>query len=110
MSENVGAMSPETMAQEMHRILVSLHPDEEGVDVATCLRHLKHHTLTPVIRLAMMLRNLLHLSDEMVMTLDRLGEDVDLKVVETFLKLQSQILLVYKNPDTNKMLFADRVL
>lgn len=110
MAENVGGVPPAIMSLEMSTKLKLLYPDieEESISPAMCLKHLKCHSLTPVIRIAMMLRSLLHLSDQMAIKLDRLEEDVDLKLVETYLKLQNQILNVYKNPDTNRMLFAER--
>lgn len=110
MAENVGGVPPAIMSLEMSTKLKLLYPDieEESISPAMCLKHLKCHSLSPVIRIAMMLRSLLHLSDQMAIKLDRLEEDVDLKLVETYLKLQNQILNVYKNPDTNRMLFAER--
>jgi hypothetical protein len=108
--ENVGSMSPDTMAGEISRKLTALHPDENGTSVEVCLGHIKQHTLTPVVRLSMMLRSLLKISDNMSVTLDGMGDDVgsDLKLIDAYLKVQTQILLLYKNPDTNKMLFADK--
>lgn len=108
MVENIGSTCPEVMAQEMARTLARLHPDQEGIDLATCLEHLKRHTLTPVIRLALTLRSLLQLSDRMDLTLERLGEDYDLKLVDMYLKVQNHILNIYKNPDANKMFLADK--
>lgn len=110
MVENVGVSAPEHIATEMATTLQRLHPeaDAESISKSMCLQHLKHHTLTPSIRLAMMLRSLLHLSDQMAVKLDRLEEDVEVKHVETYLKLQSQILTVYKTSDVNKLMFADR--
>lgn len=110
MVENVSVATPEHMSMEMHATLQRLHPEAEpqSTSQSMCLQHLKHHTLSPVIRIAMMLRSMLHLSDQMNIKLDRLEEDVDLKLVDSFLKLQSQILNVYKTPDVNKLLFADR--
>lgn len=108
--ENVGSMSPDSMAHEISRKLESLHPNENGTNHQDCLEHIKHHTLTPVVRLSLMLRSLLKLSDEMSLTLERRGEDIgiDLKLIDSYLKVQTQIVLLYKNPDTNKMLFADK--
>ena len=108
--ENVGSMSPDMMATEISRKLTTLYPEENGTSVEDCLAHIKHHTLTPVVRLSMMLRNLLKISDNMSVTLEGLGQDVsgDLKLVDAYLKVQTQILLLYKNPETNKMLFADK--
>ena len=108
--ENVGSMSPDTMAREISRKLTALQPDENGTGFDDCLAHIKQHTLTPVVRLSMMLRSLLKISDNMSVTLDGMGDDVgsDLKLIDAYLKVQTQILLLYKNPDTNKMLFADK--
>ena len=110
MVENVGVSTPDHMSLEMASKLEGLHPDADPASIsqAMCLQHLKHHTLTPIIRIGMMLRSLLHLSDQMAIKLDRLEEDVDLKLVETYLKLQTQILNIYKTPDANKLLFSDR--
>jgi hypothetical protein len=108
MVENIGTMSPELIAQEMARVLSRRQPNHEGIDAATCLEHLKRHTLTPTIRLALSLRSLLNLSDRMDSTLERLGEDYDLKLVDMHVKVQNHILSVYKTADGSKMFLADR--
>ena len=108
MVENIGSMAPELMAKEMARILARRQPDHEGIDFAACLEHLKRHMLTPSIRLALSLRSMLNLSDRMDLTLERLGEDYDLKLVDMYLKIQNHVLNIYKTPDATKLFLSDK--
>ena len=107
MGENIASSSPEFMAAEMSRMLSARHPDEDGTDTATCLDHLKRHTLNPTIRLALSLRALLQLSDRMEMSMERLGDDVEIKFIDMYLKVQNQVHIFYKTPDAKKLFLGD---
>jgi hypothetical protein len=59
-----------------------------------------------------MLRSLLKLSDDLQQNLRKFDEDgntiMDSKLVETYLKVQSQIMQIYRTNETNKLLFAEK--
>ena len=109
-TENAGSMSPAQMAAEITRDLQDRHPDAEGICHETCLQHIEGHSLNPTLRISGMLRSLLKLSDELQLNLRRFDEDgnstLDPKLVETYLKVQQQIMAVYKQTDVNRLLFS----
>ena len=111
-TENAGVVCPEVMSHEMSREIKREFPGARGADAAECLLHLSTHSLTPAVRVSSMLRSLLELSDDMRKTLRSFDEDgnavLDTKKIETYLKLQNQILTVYRQSETNRMLFSDR--
>lgn len=111
-TENAGVVCPEIMSHEMSREIKKEFPGARGAEPAQCLIHLNNHSLTPAVRVSSMLRSLLELSDDMKKTLRSFDDDgnpvLDTKTIETYLKLQNQILTVYRQSETNRMLFSDR--
>ena len=108
MVDNASISIPEHMAQEMTAVLQKMHPGEEGTDQDACLQHLLVHSLHPSMKIAQMLRSLYQLSDQVAVKLNRDDEGVDNKDAETFVRVQNQILNVYKMPEVTRLFFADQ--
>jgi len=110
--DNAGTMEPAQVASQVSLDLKMNFPDAEGTDADMCLKHIETHTLNPICRISSMLRALLRLNDELQATLRRLDEDgnttIDPKLVETYLKVQAQIMSIYRQTETNKLMFSDR--
>ena len=100
--ENLGTMSIEQMAQE----LAAKIPDPPELIV----EHFYEHSLHPSIRITHILRTLLELSKELkanIMGVDEHGNRaVDVKAADVYLKMQNQIIAIYKVGDMRKLLFA----
>ena len=102
--ENVSSVQLDVMVQEIHRVLGERHPGE--MNPQQILEHIQSHILHPTVKRALMLRGLFRVCDEIQSTLDRRGEDLDVKLVESLCKVHSSILTVYKNGQS-KLLFED---
>jgi hypothetical protein len=68
--------------------------------------------LAPTVRIADMMRHLLKLCENLRGNLDRIDPDTgevttDRSNVDTYLKVVSKVLDMYKMSETNKMLFAN---
>jgi hypothetical protein len=111
-TDNAGTMEPAQVASQVSQDLKMNFPDAEGTDVEMCLQHIETHTLNPICRISSMLRALLRLSDDLQATLRRLDEQgncaLDPKLVETYLKVQAQIISIYRQTEVNKLMFSDR--
>ena len=111
-TDNAGTMDPMQVAMQVSMDLLAVFPDAEGADVNMCLQHIESHTLNPISRIGSMLRALLRLSDDLQASLRKLDEDgnsaLDPKLIDTYLKVQAQILGIYRNPETTKLMFSDR--
>lgn len=111
-ADNIGCASTESIAAQVSSDLMQRFPDAAGTDAATCLQHIECHTLNPVCKLASMLRSLLRLSEELQHNMRKFDDEshpvMDPKLVETYLKVQSQIMAIYRTCETNKLLFSDR--
>lgn len=112
--ENVGSMHVDHLAHEVHLELVSRHEpmDEacgEGIRFEVVREHILSHTLNPTVRVGMMLRELLELKDRVRTDLyktDTNGQHVgmDPKMIEVYVRLQVQIMNVYKSEPTRMFL------
>jgi hypothetical protein len=111
-AENAGCASAQCIAVQVAEDLQDRFPEEPGTSVEAVLRHIECHTLHPTFRIATMLRGLLKLSDDLGHSLRQCDEEgrvtLDPKQVETYLKVQSQIMQIYRTSETNKLLFADK--
>ena len=111
-SENAGCASAQCIALQVAEDLQDKFPEQPGTSVEAVLRHIETHTLHPTFRIASMLRGLLRLSDDMGHSLRQVDEEgrvlLDLKQVEIYLKVQSQIMQIYRTSETNKLLFAEK--
>jgi hypothetical protein len=112
--ENIGNMHVDNLAQEVHAELSNRQEpmDDncgESIRVELIREHITSHTLNPVIRIGMMIRELLDLKDRVRGDLhktDTNGQQLGLdpKMIDVYLRLQGQIVNVYKSEPT-KMLF-----
>jgi hypothetical protein len=106
---NIGTMDLDTLTSEVHAALAAQH-DLPTISAATIKEHIVSHTLNPTVRLGITLRNLLDLSDQVrgdLCKTDAKGENMGLdpKMIDAYIRLQSQIVNVYKS-ETNKMMFS----
>jgi len=103
-------MTTHEMAADLAADLTVSVPDAVGIDRAMILIHIEEHSLNPNLRLSLMLRNLFKLSDSLLLNMNKVDESgnttVDAKLVETYLKVQTQIMTIYKQNELNKLLFA----
>ena len=109
--DQIGNMDLDTLSLEIHNEL-SATPNAQGIDVATVREHITAHTLNPTVRLGVSLRSLLDLSDKVrgdLHKVDANGQNMGLdpKMIDAYIRLQSQILNVYKS-ETNKMMFSNQ--
>jgi hypothetical protein len=109
--DNIGTMDLDTLAIEVGNALSS-SPDIGtcSISTKTIKDHITSHTLNPAVRLGVSLRSLLELSDKVKGDLhktDATGQNLGLdpKMIDAYIRLQSQILNVYKS-ETNRMLFS----
>ena len=112
--ENIGTMHLDTLASEVHTELLNRHEpmDDtcgESIRVDIIREHIATHTLNPVVRIGTMLRELLDLKDQMRGDLHKTDANghhmgIDPKMVDAYLRVQGQIVNVYKSEPT-KMLF-----
>jgi len=113
-ADNAGCASAACIAVQVASDLQERYPDAEGISAEAVLRHIECHSLHPTCRMATMLRGLLRLSDDLQQNLRKFDEDgnatMDPKLVETFLKVQSQIMQIYRTNETNKLLFSEKGL
>ena len=107
--DHVGTMDMDILAAEVHNEL-SGQIDTDGIDVRTVKEHITTHTLNPTVRLGVTLRNLLDLSEQVrgdLRKVDATGQSMGLdpKMIDAYIRLQGQILNVYKS-ETNRMMFG----
>jgi hypothetical protein len=107
--DHVGTMDLDILAAEVHNELVG-QVNTAGVDVRTVKEHITTHTLHPTVRLGVTLRHLLDLSDQVrgdLRKVDANGQSMGLdpKMIDAYIRLQGQILNVYKS-ESNRMMFG----
>lgn len=109
--DHSGSMGVDQIAIAVSESLITLFPDACGTSLAEVTEHIADHTLTPSVRIACILRSLLHLSDRLGSTLacvDECGNVVvDAKNVGVYLKVVSEIMQTYKTGDINRLMFSD---
>jgi hypothetical protein len=114
--EHVGSMGVDTLAREVHMELVSrkepVMNDAACDDIAleVIREHIVAHTLNPVVRVGIMLRELFDLKDRMKGELhktDASGQQLgmDPKMIDSYLKVQVQILNMYRS-EPSRMQYA----
>jgi hypothetical protein len=95
----------------VHESLITLFHGAPGTSLSEVTAHINDHTLTPSVRIACILRSLLHLSDRLGSILTNVDENenlvVDARNVSVYLKVVNEIMQVYKNTDTKKMLYSE---
>ncbi len=109
--QNAHCVDTVSMARHLHEHLL----ESQGVDcppVEEIVTHLQRHMLHPTVRIAHILRSLLDLSETLREVVVSRAEDdtplIDVRTVTVYLKVVSEIMQVYKNADTARMLFADQ--
>jgi hypothetical protein len=112
--ENIATMHVDALSREVHAELSNRQEpmDDscgESIRVDIIREHITTHTLNPVVRIGMMLRELLDLKDQMRGDLHKMDANgqhlgIDPKMVDAYLRVQGQIVNVYKSEPT-KMLF-----
>jgi hypothetical protein len=110
--DNVGCASMISIAQQISEDLQERHPDAEGTSINNILQHIESHSLHPVCKMAVMLRSLLRLTEDLQHNMRKHDEDgnliMDPKLIEMFLKTQTQIMSIYKTVETNRLLFSEK--
>lgn len=118
--ENIGSMHPDVIAHEIHVQLAlrkSRMMEHDGdmlqmlMPEAQIRRHIFSHTLNPVVRTGVMLRNLVELDDKMKSDMYKVDEQgqcmgLDPKMIDTYLRLQNQMMNLYRG-DPTKMPFRN---
>ena len=106
--EHVGTMHIDTLAQEVHTELMNRkEPDMndacfDDICIEVIREHISSHTLNPVLRVGIMLRELFDLKDRAKSELHKTDANgmhmgLDPKMIESYLKIQVQILNVYRS-------------
>ena len=108
-TDNVGSISHLCIALQVAEDLQDRYPDAEGTSVEAIIKHIESHTLHPTCSIATMLRNLLKLSDDL-QTILKQDENADSKTIDIYLKVQSQIIQIYRLNETSKMLFSEKTI
>jgi hypothetical protein len=110
-SDNALTMSPDQVAAEISKDLEARCSDAEGIDVDSVMQHIRYHTLDPTCRIASMLRSLTRLHDDVESQLHRMdehgNENLDPKMIETFLKIQSSMLIIYRQVGGSRVKFSN---
>ena len=116
--ENIGVMHLDTLSHEVHLELVNrcqgssmMNEFMDTMHPSVVREHIASHTLNPVIRMGIMLRGLLDLVNKMkndLHKLDAQGQSLGLdpKMIEAYLRLQTQVVNLYKC-DPNRMMFKN---
>ena len=114
-SDNIANMDVGLMAEQIRKYVFDKRPEyskgNHGLEVATIKNHIRQHMLSPTVRIADMMRHLLKLCDSMRSGLERVDPDTgessaDKSNIDTYLRVVTKVLDMYKMSETNKMLFA----
>ena len=116
--ENIGTMHIDTLSHEVHVELLNRSQSQnrmideyDSMNPCVVREHISSHTLNPVVRMGIMLRGLLDLDDKMkndLHKLDAQGQSLGLdpKMIEAYLRLQTQVMNLYKC-DPSRMMFRN---
>jgi hypothetical protein len=100
------------MAAQIAEDLAERFPEAEGTQPDRVLEHIECHSLHPICKLSVMLRSLMKLTEDLQQNMRKHDEDgnliMDSKLIEMYLKTQTQILTIYKTVETNKLLFSEK--
>lgn len=99
--DNIGQMSMDQMAADIAAKLTDTEMTAQGV-----LEHFHHHTLHPTLRITEMLRSLLRMSSQMDRDIRDENGRLDPKGVEMYLKLQNQIIAIYRIGESKRLMFG----
>jgi hypothetical protein len=115
--EHIGTMHVDSLSREVHAELVGRKEQmtdacSDDISLEVVREHITSHTLNPVIRVGMMLRELLELKDRMKGELHKVDANgqqlgMDPKMIESYLRVQTQVLNVYRS-EPSKMQFVQQ--
>ena len=115
-SDNIANMEVGLMSEQIRKYIFDKRPEyatgNHGLEVQVIRRHIRQHMLSPTVRIADMMRHLLKLCDTLRGNLERVDPDTgessaDRSNIDTYLKVVTKVLDMYKMSETNKMLFAN---
>ena len=104
------------MSEQIRKYIFDKRPEyskgNHGLEIHVIRRHIRQHMLSPTVRIADMMRHLLKLCDTLRGNLERVDPDTgesmaDRSNIDTYLKVVTKVLDMYKMSETNKMLFAN---
>lgn len=118
--DNIANMDVGFMAQQIQDFVFEKRPELQGsrqaklygLEVVAIRKHIRLHMLSPTVRIADMMRHLLALCDTLRNNLYREDPDTgdvcaDRANIDTYLKVVTQVLNMYKMAEPSKMLFAN---
>ena len=115
-ADNVANMEIGFMAEQIRKYILDKRPEYSqpfvhGLETIAIKKHIRQHMLSPTVRIADMMRHLLKLCDTLRNNLEKVdpetGETMaDRSNIDTYLKVVTKVLDMYKMSETNKMLFA----
>ena len=105
------------MAQQIQDFMFEKRPElqqharQYGLEILTIRKHIRLHMLSPTVRIADMMRHLLALCDTLRNNLHKEDPETgdvcaDRANIDTYLKVVTQVLNMYKMSEPSKMLFA----
>ena len=116
-ADNIANMEIGFMAEQIRKYIIDKRPEYSepfvhGLETVAIKRHIRQHMLSPTVRIADMMRHLLKLCDTLRGNLERVDPDTgettaDRSNIDTYLKVVTKVLDMYKMSETNKMLFAN---
>jgi hypothetical protein len=115
-ADNIANMDVGYMAEQIRKYIFEKRPEysegNHGLEIASIRKHISHHMLSPTVRIADMMRHLLSLCSTLRNNLEKVDPDTgesmaDRTNIDTYLKVVTKVLDMYKMSETNKMLFAN---
>jgi hypothetical protein len=114
-ADNIANMDMGLMAEQIRKYIFEKRPEystgHHGLEVVTIRKHIRQHMLSPTVRIADMMRHLMKLCDTLRGNLEKVDPDTgestaDRSNIDTYLKVVTKVLDMYKMSETNKMLFS----
>lgn len=114
-ADNIANMEVGLMAEQIRKYIFEKRPEyatgHHGLEVVTIRKHIRQHMLSPTVRIADMMRHLMKLCDTLRGNLEKVDPDTgestaDRSNIDTYLKVVTKVLDMYKMSETNKMLFS----
>lgn len=106
--KNIGYMDMHCIAQQVSDFVLLQYPEALGAGEEHIYKHVQSHILHPRVRLAVMLRQLLDLSNLLqsnIIVCDGVNTTVDKANAELYIKVIGQVMSLYKS-DTTGMLYS----
>ena len=106
--KNIGYMDLRCISQQVSDFILLQYPEAPGANEPVVYGHIVSHILHPRVRLAVMLRQLLELTNLLqnsIVVNDGVNTTVDKSNAELYLKVINQVMSLYK-ADTTGMLYS----